>query len=248
MKKNQFQMTREMFAEAMTAYQFPMTYEEWMNVPDDYKCAALFINFYDTITLAWQKQKVYFLEDEDAVSMIIQYLLKNVDKIKEDPKRYKEAYIFTVAARAIIGFVRPMARQEYYDNYQGQYFDTPDGGEKDIFEIIEDKIDRFDQEKFCTIMANLSGEEFELAMIIISARPLTSREMNKYADVYDKLREAFAEYQEIPESCAKVSDNHTEMTESYAEEMTESYAEVEYADSYEVEYPDSYEYSLLMAS
>lgn len=235
MKKNQFQLTREMFTEAMTAYQFPMSYEEWMNVPDDYKCAALFINFYDTITLAWQKQKVYFLEDEDAVSMIIQYLLKNVDKIKADSKRYKGAYIFTVAARAIIGFVRPMARQEYYDNYQGQYFDTPDGGEKDIFEILEDKIDRFDQEKFCSIIASLSGDEFELAMTIISAKPLTKKEMDKYAEVYDKLREAFAEYQEIYESYAKVSEHHTEAHESYA-------------DRYEVEYPDSYEYSLLMAS
>lgn len=194
--KNQFAMTREMFANATTAYKFPMSYEDWMNVPEDYKCAALFVNFYDQIVLAWQKQKTYFLEDEDAVSIVIQYLLKNVDKIKADRKRYTAAYVFTVACNAIIGFTRPAPRRDYYDNYQSQYFTDNEGNEKDIFEILEDDVDRFDAEKFGAIVESLDSADFELFMYLIHNK-LSGRKTKQYADALKRLREVFAECREM---------------------------------------------------
>ena len=192
--KNQFAKTKEMFANATSTFAYPLTYETWMSIPKDYKCAALFVNFYYQIVLAWQKQKTYFLEDEDAVSVIIQYLLKNVEKIEADASRFKAAYIFTVSCNAIIGFTRPMNRQEYYDYYQSEYFDDNNGEEKSIFDTIADDPDSIDKEHFNTIIASLDDTEFGLAMQIISGKPLSGRQMKKFADAYARLRELFYEF------------------------------------------------------
>ena len=200
--KNQFAMTKELFDNATTAYAYPLTYESWMAIPADLKCAALFVNFYDQIILAWQKQKTYFLEDEDAVSVVIQYLLKNVEKIEADASRFKSAYIFTVATNAIIGFTRPIPRQEYYNNYQGEYFDGNDGEEKSIFETIVDEGNTIDREHFNTIIASLDNAEFTLAMQIISGKALSGRQMKKFAKAYARLKELFYEFRDdVKELC-----------------------------------------------
>lgn len=73
------------------------SYKKWLKLPDKYKAAALYCQFYNEITLAWHKVKTSWSIEEEGIECINQYLLKNVEKIKKDKKRYTPQYIYTVA-------------------------------------------------------------------------------------------------------------------------------------------------------
>ena len=96
---NQFIETRKLF-ENVIGVKYPLTYEVWLVVRDNLKAAALYVKFFDQITLAWRKTKKPFMEEETAISTLMQYLMKNVDIIKENPKRYTPNYIYRVAFNA----------------------------------------------------------------------------------------------------------------------------------------------------
>lgn len=100
---SQFRATRTLFLESVHDYQFPLTYEAWASAPADYKAVLLFVNFFDQIELAWYNERFSYgrAEDDDAVSEVLQYLMKNVPLIEADPKRFKPAYIYRVAANCI---------------------------------------------------------------------------------------------------------------------------------------------------
>lgn len=109
---NPWTTTRRMLREYVN-YTGPMTYSDWLSLPDyiqkknkdgvlekiatGNKAAVLFLQFYEQITLAWYKTKSYYAMDEDGVSTVLQYLEKNVQKIKDSPKRFTPAYIYKVA-------------------------------------------------------------------------------------------------------------------------------------------------------
>lgn len=92
----QFQQTKIRFRE-FANYERPLTYDEWMAAPDECKAAILYVQFYDQITLAWMKTKSVYTDINDGVSEILQYLNKNVEKIKADGKRFTPNYIYRVA-------------------------------------------------------------------------------------------------------------------------------------------------------
>lgn len=92
----QFHQTKVRFRE-FANYERPLTYEEWMAAPDACKAAILFVQFYDQITLAWMKTKDCYTDINDGVSEVLQYLNKNVEKIKNDGKRFTPNYIYRVA-------------------------------------------------------------------------------------------------------------------------------------------------------
>ena len=100
---SQFRASRNLFLESVHDYQFPLTYEAWANAPADYKAVLLFVNFFDQIELAWYNERFSYgrAEDDDAVSEVLQYLMKNVAKIEADPKRFTPSYIYRVAANCI---------------------------------------------------------------------------------------------------------------------------------------------------
>ena len=93
---SEFAVTKDLFVN-YTNYTKPLSYDEWMSCPDDHKAAVLYCQFYDTITLVWYKLVSYFVTEQDGVEEIIQYLDKNVTKIKEDSNRFTSSYIYKVA-------------------------------------------------------------------------------------------------------------------------------------------------------
>lgn len=96
---NQFKETLNLFKPALEGESYD-SYWEWMLIPDKLKAAALYIQFYDQITLAWAKTMKPFIEEETAISTLMQYLIKNVDIIKENRKRYTPNYIYKIAFNA----------------------------------------------------------------------------------------------------------------------------------------------------
>lgn len=93
---SQFYETKLRFRD-FADYERPLTYEEWMEVPDECKAAVLYVQFYNEITLAWYKTKRSHVDTYEGVSEILLYLNKNVEKIKNDPKRFNPRYIYKVA-------------------------------------------------------------------------------------------------------------------------------------------------------
>ena len=96
-KVSAFYETKLMICSAIQ-YEHPLTFDEWNLIPEENKAAYLFIQFYDNILQAWHKaNRVDMIHSEDGVSIILQYLMKNVAIIKENPERFEPQYIHQVA-------------------------------------------------------------------------------------------------------------------------------------------------------
>ena len=101
---NIFKDTYMMFKQAIDCYSYDLSsYYEWKQLPKSMRAAGLYVQFYEQITLAYYKNKKSypFIEEETAVETVIQYLMKNVDKIIWQKSRYTPNYIYTVAFKAI---------------------------------------------------------------------------------------------------------------------------------------------------
>lgn len=86
-----FYDTRKLLIES-TGYTSPLTFEEWKAQPDSLKAGLLFIQFFNEITLAWDKANTLdFIEAEDGVSTVCQYLEKQVKQVtyffKDNPSK-----------------------------------------------------------------------------------------------------------------------------------------------------------------
>lgn len=112
---NQFKETLDHFKPALTGLDYS-TYWEWMLIPDDYKAAALYVQFYDAITLAWYKTQKPFIEEEIALSTLMQYLLKNVEIIKQNRNRFTPNYMYKVAFNAFYPLGRIQRDIDYFYN------------------------------------------------------------------------------------------------------------------------------------
>ena len=103
----QFIQTRNMFKDYLTGYPKNPDYATWSKADPDDKAALLFVTFYQEITLAWfnaiSSRNIVYISQEDGVSTILQYLMKNVEKIDEDAKRYTPQYIYQVAFNCLLG-------------------------------------------------------------------------------------------------------------------------------------------------
>lgn len=187
-----FNETKEAFlAATQVTIHYPITWESWMNLDDNLKAAALFVNFFKEVTMAYNALKCYYLDEEDAISIVCQYIIKNVDKIKADRKRFTPAYIYRVAYNCILGFVRVPSRKDFSDNTTSQYFNM-DGEEHDIFEIIEDSTDCFKNAEFTRILENLSDEEKSMVSHLIWGSRLKKAEQRKEKELMDRIKKAFA--------------------------------------------------------
>lgn len=98
---SQFRDTRNLYLDYLSGFEFPLTYESWLNADDELKAVLLFVNFFDQIELAWYKTRFSFVLEEDAVSQVNVYLMKNVPFIEKEEKRFRPSYIYTVAANCL---------------------------------------------------------------------------------------------------------------------------------------------------
>lgn len=112
---NQFKETLNHFKPALVELDYS-TYWEWMLIPDDLKAIALYVQFYDEITLAWYKTQKPFIEEDIAVSTLMQYLIKNVDIIESDRKRFTPNYVYKIAFNAFYPLGRIQRDINYFYN------------------------------------------------------------------------------------------------------------------------------------
>ena len=107
---SQFIQTRNMFRDYLSGYSKNPTYEEWKSAAADDKACLLYVTFYSEVTLAWYNavvsKGVVYVTQEDGVSTVLQYLMKNVSIIMNDPKRYTSEYIYTICYNCLLSLWR----------------------------------------------------------------------------------------------------------------------------------------------
>ncbi len=198
---NQFIKTRNMFENAI-GVKYPLTYEGWLAVRDDLKAAALYVNFFDEIKLAWSKAKSDFTSDEDGVSVVMQYLIKNVPIIIDESKRYNPKYIYRIAYNCM-GCLRRVKREsDHYNLTTSNYISDCQGEESDLFAtMIGDDSDmlettykrRYDIE-IQQIIDNLDENAKKVIEYMLGSKTLSKRIESNREDVVTYLRAKFAKY------------------------------------------------------
>lgn len=144
---NQFYETKTMFENytGCTA-NVRLPYEEWLRLhtPGDDSnskaAAALFVMFFDEITLAWEKAKADFIQDEDGIECVLQYLQKNVDVIRKNRSRYTPNYIYRVAYNCM-DCLRYVEREQFRSKLTSSNVVPKDGEELDLYDMSPDSID-----------------------------------------------------------------------------------------------------------
>ena len=137
---SQFFATKKMFANiiGIDNDNESLNYESWMAIPDSYKSAALFVNFYPAIKSAWESAKGDGVDEEDGIECVLQYFEKNVAKIKGAGNRYNHKYIYSVAWNSIGCLRRTKAAQLRPRFEVSNITDSSDGDERDLFDTIFD--------------------------------------------------------------------------------------------------------------
>lgn len=165
---SEFYTTRNMFRE-YTGYTHPLSYSEWLAAADDCKAALLYCQFFDQITLAWDKSKSYYASEQEAVETVLQYLLKNVPIIIADKSRFKDRYIYQVAYNCFYC----ISHDRLSDNMKWKLeisnivtCEAADGIEVNLFDAIQDPqtaIDvdvesRLNSSQFWAMIENLDAD------------------------------------------------------------------------------------------
>jgi hypothetical protein len=118
----------------------PYTYETWSRLDPSYKCAALYCNFFEQITLAWYKVATTWNSDVDGVEEVHKYLLKNVKKIEEDRRRFRPQYIYRVAWNCFDCMIPKWVPrlQWHIDHEANNEITDGEGNTSSVFDLMSD--------------------------------------------------------------------------------------------------------------
>lgn len=190
----EFTKTRNNFREA-TNCDYPLSYEEWMALPEDKKVAALFVNFFDTITLAWYKAQAEYIEENDGISLLMQYLLKNIPILKENPKKYNEKYIYSVSWNSMASLRRVKGAQDRFNLTTSQYASNDTGDEFDLFSTLPDSADITEHDEVQAAVKGIMDIYFraddatkEVISHIVNGTKIGKRTQKKEAGIIEALK------------------------------------------------------------
>ena len=140
---NAFIETKNLFISYLQ-YTGPLSFEQWMDVPEDQKAAVLFVQFFDQITLAWYKaDSLRRGSAEDGVSTVLQYLQKNVPIIGSTPKKFTPAYIYRVAYNCLYCICHDIKRDKERFEFERTNIVITNTGEIDLCDLVPTRDEEF---------------------------------------------------------------------------------------------------------
>lgn len=199
---NPFYATKAMFMNH-TAYDKPLSYDEWMNLSTDHKAAVLYVQFFEQITLAWYKCRSFYALEEDGVSTVMQYLIKNVPVIENNPKRFTPNYIYRVAYNCLYCICHDIQRDRL--RWENECSNLVAAGEDvlDLFDTVAEDPDFVDgyrsdnyRERFWDIIEDMDKDTQTVIAEILDNKSNKLTEDRK-AEVLKRLREALAPFKKI---------------------------------------------------
>lgn len=239
---NQFYETKTMFENytGCTA-NVRLPYEEWLRLHNPGKdgndsnskaAAALFVMFFDEITLAWEKAKADFIQDEDGIECVLQYLQKNVDIIRKNKSRYTPSYIYRVAYNCM-DCLRYVEREQFRSKLTSSNIVPKDDENLDLYDIAPDSIDYDLELTRKEFWGTIEGMDDQTAKVInhllngeslykVSARA-ANRDADPLKDVSVTKQEMAAIIENLQEKLAKFKPaflgNHGELETATEEDL-----------------------------
>lgn len=200
-----FYATLSMFREYVN-YTTPLSYDEWLAAAPQNKAAILYVQFFEQISLAWYKLRTDAAIEEECVEEVIQYLLKNVDLIIEDPKRFRPGYIYKVVYNCIYcksmdPYKGQTAKSSWYNNTTSQYI-RYDGEELDLFDLTADSDsdlgDLITREQFWAIIEDMGEDTLSVVSKLLGDGMDPDHKVNKAGQIaiIEQLREKLAPFKE----------------------------------------------------
>lgn len=214
-----FYATKDMFTNYLS-FDKPLSYDEWLATADDNKAAVLFVQFFDQITLAWYKLKTDAAIEEECVEVVLQYLMKNVPILVENPARFSPKYIYKICynciyCKSIDPYKGQTAKTSWYNNTTSQYVQC---GEDtlDLFDLASDDSEDADaenvinRERFWAIIEDMGSDTLSVVAKLLGDTSRTKRSEEQFQPVelpkvskakeqkiLDKLREVLAPFKDL---------------------------------------------------
>lgn len=194
-----FYETRDFYLNYLD-YNEPLSFEEWNNKPHELKAAFLFVQFFPEILSAWAKVNYSdFVEGEQGVSIVNQYLEKNVPKISENPKRFSPWYVYRVAYNCMYCICYDVKATQNKWKYEIPETVVKDGDEFSLYDTVVDesssayaKVCKNNFEKEFWSIIEDSGLDTEKALrYLLSGDPANLKKLSKRNKDYnmDPLRD-----------------------------------------------------------
>lgn len=198
---NTFYETKNLFKNYIQ-YNKPLSYVEWLALNDDHKAAALFVQFFNEILLAWNKAKSYDGDDEEAVETVLQYLIKNVEIIKKNPSRYKANYIYRVAYNCLYCICHDRKCDKERREYEIYAIQCDSDGQEynllDTFVCNSGSIeDALNKQLFWSIIEDLDVDSRALVEKILKSGKLPEKMTPKTQKIVAELRIKFADLEDL---------------------------------------------------
>lgn len=214
---NAFAETKLLFIN-YTQYSQPLTFEQWLAKPEDQKAAILYVQFYEQITLAWYKTKSFFVLEEDGVETMLQYLVKNVPLIKENPKRFTPSYIYRVAFNCLYCISHDIKRD--IERWERETSNIVFHGEDtlDLFDTVVTEVDMDDEmskEYFWAIIEAMGPETEKVINHLLNGDPLTKVSKRSKQYETDPLRDVSVDLDEMEEIIEQLKVNLAQFRAMY---------------------------------
>ena len=185
-----------------TQYTRPLSYAEWLVLPFGKKAAVLFVQFFTQITLAWQKVKSFYTPEEEAVTTMFQYIMKNIPLIEAEEKKFTPQYMYKVAFNCLYCICHDIKRDRDRWELETSNLVATENDEIDLFDRVVsddslqveaarcnlwDLVDRLPAD-YKNYIAWLLGEKLEKGLS--AARKNEIKEnlkvlLTPYSDLYD---------------------------------------------------------------
>lgn len=219
---NAFFETRNLFI-SYTSYVKPLSFEQWKAVPEDQKAAVLFVQFFEQICMAYNKANKTVINAEDAVSIVLQYLEKNVKKILDQPNRFTPAYIYRISYNCIYCILENDKLQMRLSETSDHVSD--DDGEFNLVDCLgigsdsaEDEYDKKEvMDRIWKIIEDSGLESVKVANYLLSGNADDLKKVSKRSKNYasDPLRDVEVSLESleaiISDLRVKLADIHNEL-------------------------------------
>lgn len=204
MNLTEFVKTKKLFEEATPDVKYPLSYAEWIQLPEKYKASALYVTFYQQIITAASRVYNPNISETDTISFINMVLVQNLDNIKNNPKKYTPAFIYTLARNAAVDVTRLKNNFSIFTNETETMNPSLDyfyeDYEDDLYDLIPDEFDPVIAAALDAI--NLKMLEIEndphlraaMRYIVGKQKKLGKSHQSRYPQMLAKLREIFKEY------------------------------------------------------
>ncbi|MBP5433751.1 hypothetical protein [Ruminococcus sp.] len=206
MRNNDFAETKRRFEAVTPDVEYPLSYAEWVKLPEKYKASALFVTFYPQIVSAAGRIPYGIISDMDLISSVEMVFLQKLEYIEADPKRYTPAYIYTMVYNAMLTTLRVNYQRTVFD--QDFPYEIPSAKDPthvvDIRELTPDNYDPVLSaaeeaigEKMLEI--EISNKDLRVAMryAMGNQKKLGKAYKYKYPALLAQLRSIFKEYRYV---------------------------------------------------